>query len=75
MSSSPMSQTPFQRKLALAAYDARVREKQVVADMLNRMILAAARGHYLAIGALHATLPPQYRAMIGPAPRGRDEDR
>jgi hypothetical protein len=70
-----VSQTPFQQKLALAAYDARMREKQVVADMLNRMILAAARGHYRAIGALHATLPITYRKLIGPAPRSRDEDR
>jgi len=74
MSSVPMSQTPFQQKLALAAYDARVREKEMVADLLNRMILATAKGHYLAIGALHATLPPQYRAMIGPAPHARDDD-
>lgn len=47
----------------------------MVADLLNRMILAAACGHYVAIGALHATLPPQYRTMVGPAPRARDEDR
>lgn len=74
MPSVPMSQSPFQRKLALAAYDARAREKQMAVDLLNRMILAAARGHYLAVDALHATLPPEYRAMIGPAPRAREDD-
>ena len=68
------SQTPFQRKLALAAYDARVRERAFVADALNKMILAVTRGRYVELGALHASLPLQYRAMVGVPPPGRSED-
>lgn len=70
----PMSQTPYQRKLSLAAYDARIREKQVVAETLNKMILAVTKGRYLELGALHATLPPNYRELVGPAPASPTDD-
>lgn len=68
-----MSQTPYQEKLALAAYDARHREKSV-AEKLNQMILTVAKGRYPELGALYATLPPQYRAMVGPPPQSRAGD-
>lgn len=68
-----MSQTPYQEKLALAAYDARRREK-AVAQMLQQMILTVAKGRYLELGALYATLPPQYREMVGPPPQSRAGD-
>lgn len=74
MTCVPMSQTPYQQKLALAAYDARVREKAVVADALNRMILAVTRGRYLELGAMHATLPPAYRTLVGSPPKSRADD-
>ena len=70
-----MSQTPYQKKLSLAAYDARVREKSIVAETLNKMILAVSKGRYMELGALHATLPPAYRDMVGPAPSNGSDDR
>ncbi len=75
MPNVPMSQTPYQRKLSLAAYDARLREREVVAEALNKMILAVTLGRYLELGALHATLPPQYREMVGTPPTARSADR
>jgi hypothetical protein len=75
MHTVPMSQTPYQRKLSLAAYDARIRERSVVAEALNKMILSVAKGRYSELPALHRTLPPTYRTMVGPPPRFRSDDR
>lgn len=71
----PMSQTPYQQKLSLAAYDARVRGRAVAAEALNMMILAVAKGRYHEVGALIARLPPTYQAMIGTPPGSREDDR
>ena len=75
MSSEPMSQTPYQRKLSLAAYDARIRERAIVAEALNKMILSVAKGRYSELPVLHRALPPAYREMVGPPPRMRSDDR
>jgi hypothetical protein len=56
-----MSQTPYERRLALAAFDARIRDHFRAADTLNKMIAAAAKERYFELGALHATLSPTYR--------------
>ena len=63
-----------QRKLSVAAFDARVHDHLKAAGTLNKMIVAAENGRYVDLRAFHAMLPPTYRTMVGPPPQSRADD-
>src|SRR5204863_440137 len=70
-----MPQTAYQRKLSVAAFDARVHDHLKAAGTLNKMIVAAENGRYVDLHAFHAMLPPTYRTMVGPPPQSRSKRR
>ena len=70
-----MAQTPYQRKLYLPWQDAHTAKQTVVKVMLKEMIGATENDRYNELGVLWDGLPDSYKAMVGPPPPSRSDDR